>query len=155
MFAPNKYVAKELVIASLLQQHLVPSTESVQMIPLKFSKGMIHQWRAHGYTYLHYGTIRLALNLHGRKSLLVVARVVLHDTRYKQYQHASIAILHTALNACTIFITLFQKFYVAREDLQIYQKGKSSCKSPALHKWGTHMLQHFTIKWLTESKTMR
>nr|VDD55535.1 unnamed protein product [Brassica oleracea] len=91
------------------------------MIPRKFSEGMIHQWRTHGYAHLHYGTIRLALTLHGRKSLPVVARMVLHDTRYKQYQHACIATLHTALNAGTIFIILFQNFHVAHEDLQIYQ----------------------------------
>ncbi|KAG7557141.1 histone H3/CENP-A [Arabidopsis suecica] len=84
---------------SQLEQHLVPATETEHMIPLRLNEGMIAQWRAHGYTHLHYGAIRLALTLHGRKGLPVVARVALLDTRYREYQHACIATIQTTLNA--------------------------------------------------------
>ncbi|CAL9217700.1 unnamed protein product, partial [Arabidopsis halleri] len=69
------------------------------MIPLRLNEGMIHQWRAHGYTHLHYGAIRLALTFHGRKGLPVVARVALLDIRYREYQHACIETIQTTLNA--------------------------------------------------------
>ncbi|KAG7572281.1 Viral movement protein, partial [Arabidopsis suecica] len=91
------------------------------MIPLRLNEGMIHHWRAHGYTHLHYGAICLALTLHGRKGLPVVARVALLDTRYKEYQHACIATIQTTLNVGTVFVTLFPNFNVALEDPQIYQ----------------------------------
>ncbi|CAA0270340.1 unnamed protein product [Arabidopsis thaliana] len=91
------------------------------MIPLRLNEGMLHQWRVHGYTHLYYGAIRLALTLHGRKGLRVVARVALLDTRYKEYQHACIATIQTTLNAGTIFFTLFPNFIVVLEDPQKYQ----------------------------------
>ncbi|XP_019087516.1 PREDICTED: uncharacterized protein LOC104724406 [Camelina sativa] len=121
VFVPNKHNAKELVLASPLEQHLIPATETEQMIPLRINEGMIHHWRTQGYTHLHYGAIRLALTLHGRKGLPVVARVALLDTRYKEYQHACIATIQTTLNAGTVFVTLFPNFNVALEDPQIYQ----------------------------------
>ncbi|CAH8254131.1 unnamed protein product [Arabidopsis lyrata] len=91
------------------------------MIPLRLNEGMNHQWRAHDYTHLHYGAIRLALTLHGRKGLHVVARVALLDTRYREYQHACIATIQTTLNAGTVFVTLFPNFNVALEDPHVYQ----------------------------------
>ncbi|KAL1207262.1 hypothetical protein V5N11_028007 [Cardamine amara subsp. amara] len=42
VFGPNKHSAKELVIASQLEQHLVPATETEQMIPLSIKEGLIH-----------------------------------------------------------------------------------------------------------------
>ncbi|VVB04427.1 unnamed protein product [Arabis nemorensis] len=42
-FNPNKHTAKELVLASQLEQHLVPATEMEQMIPLRLNEVMIHQ----------------------------------------------------------------------------------------------------------------
>ncbi|KAL3614490.1 hypothetical protein CASFOL_041576 [Castilleja foliolosa] len=121
VFNPTKISAKEIVLASQLEQHLVPATEAEQMIPLRIDEGMIYQWRHHGYTHLHYGAIRLALTLHRRKGLAVVARIALLDTRYRQYQHACIATIQTTLNAGTVFGTLFPNFNMALEDPQIYQ----------------------------------
>ncbi|ESQ44532.1 hypothetical protein EUTSA_v10003477mg, partial [Eutrema salsugineum] len=65
---------------------------------------MVHQWKTHGYTHQHYGAIWLALTLHGRKGLPIVARVALLDTRYREYQHACVATIQTTLNAGTSFI---------------------------------------------------
>ncbi|KAG7578924.1 Viral movement protein [Arabidopsis thaliana x Arabidopsis arenosa] len=121
VFGPHKPAARELVLASQLEQHLVPAVETEQMIPLRLNEGMIQQWRAHGYTHLQYGAIRLALTLHGRKGLPVVARVALLDTRYREYQHACIETIQTTLNAGTAFVTLYPNFNVALEDPQIYQ----------------------------------
>ncbi|ESQ50198.1 hypothetical protein EUTSA_v10002304mg, partial [Eutrema salsugineum] len=121
VFGPSKHAARELILASQMEQHLVPATEIEQMIPLRFNEGMVHQWKTHGYTHLHYRAIRLALSLHGRKSLLGVARVALLDTRYKEYQHACKATIQTTLNAGTIFVTLYPNFNIDLEDLQIYQ----------------------------------
>ncbi|ESQ51082.1 hypothetical protein EUTSA_v10023191mg, partial [Eutrema salsugineum] len=65
--------------------------------------------------------IRLALTLHGRKGLSVVARVALLDTRYREYQHACITTIQTTLNAGTIFVTLYPNFNISLEDPQIFQ----------------------------------
>ena len=116
---------------------------------------MIHQLRANGYLHLHNGEIRLALTLHGRKGLPVVTRVALLDTRFREYQNACIATLQATLNVGTMCVTLFPNLKVALKDPQIYQNMKIQLQILALHKLETHMLQHFTRKWPTESKTMR
>ncbi|ESQ39485.1 hypothetical protein EUTSA_v10001266mg [Eutrema salsugineum] len=121
VFGPSKHAARELILASQMEQHLVPATETKQMIPLRFNEGMVHQWKTHGYTHLHYGAIRLALTLHGRKDLPVVARVALLDTRYREYQHACIATIQTTLDAGTVFVTLYPNFNISLEDPQIFQ----------------------------------
>ncbi|ESQ50197.1 hypothetical protein EUTSA_v10002254mg, partial [Eutrema salsugineum] len=113
VFGPSKHAARELILASQMEQHWVPATVTEQMIPLHFNEGMVHQWKTHGYTHLHYGAIRLALTLHGRKCLLVVA--------YKEYQHACISTIQITLNAGTIFVTLYPNFNIAVADLQTYQ----------------------------------
>ncbi|ESQ51076.1 hypothetical protein EUTSA_v10022984mg, partial [Eutrema salsugineum] len=109
VFGPSKHAARELILASQMEQHLVPATETEKMIPLRFNEGMVHQWKTHGYTHLHYGAIRLALTLHGRKGLPVVAR------------HACIATIQTTLNAGTVFVTLYPNFNISLEDPQIFQ----------------------------------
>ncbi|ESQ50195.1 hypothetical protein EUTSA_v10002187mg, partial [Eutrema salsugineum] len=121
VFGPRKHAARELIPASQMEQHLVPATGTEQMIPLRFNEGMVHQWKNHGYTHLHYRAIRLALTLHGRKGLPVVARVAILDTRYKEYQRACISTIQTILNAGTIFVTLYPNFKIALKDPQIYQ----------------------------------
>ncbi|KAH9622967.1 hypothetical protein KSS87_001070, partial [Heliosperma pusillum] len=91
------------------------------MIPLRLNEAILHTWKTSGYTHLHYGAVRLALTLHGRKGLPVVARIALLDTRFKEYKHACIATIQTTLNAGTVFITLFPNFNMALEDPQIPQ----------------------------------
>ncbi|KAF4360715.1 hypothetical protein F8388_016502 [Cannabis sativa] len=71
---------------------------------------------AQGYTHIHFGAIRLALNYHGRKGLPVSARIGLLDTRMRKYQHASIATIETILNAGTVVVTLFPNFNMSLRD---------------------------------------
>ncbi|CDP21296.1 unnamed protein product, partial [Coffea canephora] len=66
--------------------------------------------------HIHFGAIRISLSFHGRKGLLVVARVALLDTRFTQYQHACIATVETTLNAGTVFVTLFPNFNMSLVD---------------------------------------
>ncbi|KAK1361030.1 Viral movement protein [Heracleum sosnowskyi] len=106
VFSPSRKIeAKELVLASKLEQVPIPSTEAEQIFPIQLEDSLPAQWHAHGYSHLHFGAVRMALTLHGRKGLPVVARMALLDTRFEQYAHACIATVQTTLNAGTVFIT--------------------------------------------------
>ncbi|KAG2311199.1 hypothetical protein Bca52824_022756 [Brassica carinata] len=69
-----------------------------------------------GYTNLHFGVVRIGLTLHARKSLPVIARIALIDSRLKSYQQACAGTVQTTLNAGTIFIKLFPNFNVSLQD---------------------------------------
>ncbi|KAK1398016.1 hypothetical protein POM88_007879 [Heracleum sosnowskyi] len=120
----RKIEAKELVLASKLEQVPIPSTEAEQIFPIQLEDSLPAQWHAHGYSHLHFGAVRMALTLHGRKGLPVVARMALLDTRFEQYAHACIATVQTTLNARTVFITLFPNFNMRLDDPHIYDNLK-------------------------------
>lgn len=101
---------KEYVQASRLDQHALPATNSEHLVNLYIPENFPRQWKNLGYTHIHFGAVRMALTFHGRKGLLVVARIALVDTRFKKYQHAYIATVETTLNAGTVFVTLFPNF---------------------------------------------
>lgn len=69
---------------------------------------------------MHYGTIRLALSVHGQKSLSVVARMALLDIRFIDYQHACIGTVETTLNDGTMFVTPFSNFNMALSNPQLF-----------------------------------
>ncbi|OWM74409.1 hypothetical protein CDL15_Pgr013313 [Punica granatum] len=65
---------------------------------------------------MHFDAIRLALSYLDRKGLPIVARKVLLDTRFLEYQHACIGTIETTLNAETIFVIIFPNFNMALLD---------------------------------------
>ena len=73
-------------------------------------------WQKQGYTYLHFGAVRLALTFHGRKGLSIASRISLLDSRFLEYQNAVIGTIQTTLIAETIFVTLFPNFNMSLRD---------------------------------------
>ncbi|KAK5826264.1 hypothetical protein PVK06_021180 [Gossypium arboreum] len=69
-------------------------------IPAEFSA----EWKRVGYTHIHFGAIRLALNYHGTPGKPVVTRIALLDSRYLEYQNACIAIIKATLNSGLVMI---------------------------------------------------
>ncbi|KAK8360347.1 hypothetical protein V6Z12_A04G157100 [Gossypium hirsutum] len=74
------------------------------------------EWKRTGYTHIHFGAIRLALNYHGTAGKPVVARIALLDSRYLEYQNACIATIEATLNSGLVMVTLFLNFTVALAD---------------------------------------
>ncbi|KAK9008530.1 hypothetical protein V6N11_075419 [Hibiscus sabdariffa] len=73
-------------------------------------------WIEVGYSHIHFGAIRLALNYHGVEGKPVVARIALLDTRYLKYQDACIGIVEATMNNGLVMVTLFPNFTMAIED---------------------------------------
>ncbi|KAK9032335.1 hypothetical protein V6N11_056606 [Hibiscus sabdariffa] len=81
-------------------------------IPSKFPKG----WIDAGYSHIHFGAVRLALNYHGSDGKVVVARIALLDTRYLTYQDACIGTVEATMNSGLVMLTLFPNFTMALKD---------------------------------------
>ncbi|KAK9011313.1 hypothetical protein V6N11_044165 [Hibiscus sabdariffa] len=81
-------------------------------IPSEFPKG----WIEAGYSHIHFGAIRLALNYHGVEGKPVVERIALLDTRYLKYQDACIGTVEATINNGLVIVTLFPNFTMALED---------------------------------------
>ncbi|KAK9032916.1 hypothetical protein V6N11_017958 [Hibiscus sabdariffa] len=81
-------------------------------IPPEFPKG----WIEAGYSHIHFGAIRLALNYYGAEGKPVVARIALLDTRYLKYQDACIGTVEATMNNGLVMVTLFPNFTMALED---------------------------------------
>ena len=52
----------------------------------------------------------MILTLHGRKGLLVTAKLALLDTRFKEYQHPVIGTVLTTLHAGSVLLTFYPNF---------------------------------------------
>lgn len=50
--------ARELLLASKLEQLHIPSTEAEKVILIQLGESFPAQWRTHGYTPLHFETVR-------------------------------------------------------------------------------------------------
>ncbi|KAH9686206.1 hypothetical protein KPL70_014287 [Citrus sinensis] len=77
---------------------------------------LVTNWKREGSTHLHLGGVQLILTLHGRKGLPVTARIVLLDTRFKQYQHVVIGTVLTTLHAGSVLLTFYPNFNMSLED---------------------------------------
>jgi len=113
-------VAKEYVQASSFDQHKILTPSREQFVTLEIPSEFPGQWIFQGYTYIHFGDIRLALSYHGRKGLPVEARLTLLDTRYLEYQHACIGSLETTLNCGIVVVTFYPNFNMALDDPQFH-----------------------------------
>ncbi|KAH1107911.1 hypothetical protein J1N35_011679, partial [Gossypium stocksii] len=89
-------------------------------IPLEFPK----EWMKAGYSHIHFGAIRQALNYHGAKRKPVIVRIALLDSRYLEYQNACIATIETTLNSGLVMVTLFPNFTMALADPNLLEALK-------------------------------
>ncbi|KAK8990555.1 hypothetical protein V6N11_009247 [Hibiscus sabdariffa] len=107
---------KEYVQSSSFDKYYITRSATEQFItveiPSEFPKG----WIEAGYSHIHFGAIRLALNYHGSDGKPVVARIALLDTRYLRYQDACIGTVEATMNNGLVMVTLFPDFIMAIED---------------------------------------
>ncbi|KAG8502654.1 hypothetical protein CXB51_001139 [Gossypium anomalum] len=81
-------------------------------IPPEFPR----DWKQAGYSHIHFGAVRLALNYHGTAGKPVVDRIALLDSRYLEYQNVCIATVEATLNTGLVMVTLFLNFTMALAD---------------------------------------
>ncbi|KAH9650228.1 hypothetical protein KPL70_026289 [Citrus sinensis] len=107
---------KEYIQSSRLDQCALQATSAEQYVTLEIPSELLSNWKREGYTHLHLGGIRLILTLHGRKGLPVTARLVMLDTRFKQYQDAVIGTVLTTLHAGSVLLTFYPNFNLSLQD---------------------------------------
>ncbi|KAK9000993.1 hypothetical protein V6N11_082787 [Hibiscus sabdariffa] len=113
--APSKSV-KEYVQSSRFDKHYITGSTTEQFVTLEIPSEFPKGWIEAGYSHIHFGAIRLALNYHGVEGKPVVARIALLDTRYLKYQDACIGTVEATMNNGLVMVTLFPNFTMALED---------------------------------------
>lgn len=99
-----------------LSQCPIPSGEEEYFFTIKLSPQRIRGWIGEGYSYVHFGAIRLGLTFHGREGFSVASRIALLDSRFIKYQPACFGVVETTLNAGTFYVTLFPNFTMSLRD---------------------------------------
>ncbi|KAK9020364.1 hypothetical protein V6N11_010388 [Hibiscus sabdariffa] len=113
--SPPKSV-KEYVQSSKFDKHYITGSTAEQFVTLEILPEFPKRWIEAGYSHIHFGAIRLALNYHGVEGKPVVARIALLDTRYLKYQDACIGTVEASMNNGLVMVTLFPNFTMALED---------------------------------------
>ena len=116
LISTKRPLPKEYIQSSRLHQCALQASQSEQYVTLEIPTDLVTNWKREGYTHLHLGGVRLILTLHGRKCLPVTARIVLLDTRFKEYQHAVIGTVLTTLHAGSVLLTFYPNFNMSLED---------------------------------------
>lgn len=101
LISTKRPLPKEYIQSSRLHQCALQASQIEQYVTLEIPIDLVTNWKWEGYTHLHLGGVRLILTLHGRKGLLVTARIALLDTKFKEYQHAVIG---------TVIVNLLPQF---------------------------------------------
>lgn len=107
---------REYVQSSRFDKHFITEAAKEQFVTLEIPADFPGNWINAGYSHIHFGAIRLALNYHGTDGKPVVARIALLDTRYLKYQDACIGTIEATLNNGLIMVTLFPNFTMALAD---------------------------------------
>ncbi|KAK9043869.1 hypothetical protein V6N11_072193 [Hibiscus sabdariffa] len=107
---------KEYVQSSSFDKYYITGSATEQFITLEIPSEFPKGWIEAGYSHIHFGAIRLALNYHGSDGKPVVARIALLDTRYLRYQDACIGTVEATMNNGLVMVTLFPDFIMALED---------------------------------------
>ncbi|KAH9717002.1 hypothetical protein KPL71_021662 [Citrus sinensis] len=125
-------------------------------VTLEISPKLISHWKQQRYTHFHLGGVRLILTLHGRKGLPVTARIALLDTRFKQYEQATIGTVLTTLHAGSVVLTVYPNFNLSLDDpnlstllkIQVQIQGAeqvSSAKIATIHHQLVYRLQNHSL----------
>ena len=116
MISTKRPPPKEYIQSSRLDQCALQASQSEQYATLEIPTDIVTNWKREGYTHLYLGGVRLILTLHGRKCLPVTARIVLLDTRFKQYQHVVVGTILTTLHVESVLLTFYPNFNISLED---------------------------------------
>ncbi|EOY20720.1 Uncharacterized protein TCM_012065 [Theobroma cacao] len=104
---------KEYIQSTRFDEHFIQGDQAEQFVTLQIPLEFPQQWIHHGYSHIHFGAVRLALNYHGREGQSVVAHMALLDSRYIKYEHACIGTVEDTLNTKTLIVTLFPNYTMA------------------------------------------
>ncbi|KAL4308338.1 hypothetical protein GQ457_01G014800 [Hibiscus cannabinus] len=107
---------KEYVQSSSFDKHYITGLAAEQFVTLEIPSDFPKGWIGAGYSYIHFGAIRLALSYHGSEGKPVVARIALLDTRYLKYQDACIGTVEATMNGGLVMVTFFPNFIMALQD---------------------------------------
>ncbi|KAH9680081.1 hypothetical protein KPL71_026411 [Citrus sinensis] len=156
LISPSRSTPKEYIQSSSLDQCSLQSTSAEQYVTLEISPELISHWKQQRYTHFHLGGVRLILTLHGRKGLPVTARIALLDTRFKQYEQATIGTVLTTLHAGNVVLTVYPNFNLSLDDpnlstflkIQVQIQGAeqvSSAKIATIHHQLVYRLQNHSL----------
>ncbi|KAK8575472.1 hypothetical protein V6N12_063144 [Hibiscus sabdariffa] len=120
---PSKTI-KEYVQSSRFDKCPITGSAQEQWVTLQIPSDFPKRWIEAGYSHIHFGAIRLALNYHGVEGKPVVARIALLDTRYLKYEDACIAIVEATMNSGLVMVTLFPNFTMALADPNLIEALK-------------------------------
>ncbi|KAH9671247.1 hypothetical protein KPL70_017289 [Citrus sinensis] len=116
LISTKRPLLKEYIQSSRLDQCALKASQSEQYVTIEIPSDLVANWKREGYTHLHLGGVQLILTLHGRKGLLVTARIALLDTRFKEYQHAVVGTVLTTLHAGSLLLIFYPNFNLSLED---------------------------------------
>ena len=156
LISTSRSTPKEYIQSSSLDQCSLQSTSAEQYVTLEISPELISHWKQQRYTHFHLGGVRLILTLHGRKGLPVTARIALLDTRFKQYEQATIGTVLTTLHAGSVVLTVYPNFNLSLDDpnlstflkIQVQIQGAeqvSSAKIATVHHQLVYRLQNHSL----------
>ncbi|KAH9671284.1 hypothetical protein KPL70_017310 [Citrus sinensis] len=156
LISTSRSTPKEYIQSSSLDQCSLQSTSAEQYVTLEISPELISHWKQQRYTHFHLDSVRLILTLHGRKGLPVTARIALLDTRFKQYEQATIGTVLTTLHAGSVVLTVYPNFNLSLDDpnlstflkIQVQIQGAkqvSSAKIATVHHQLVYRLQNHSL----------
>ncbi|MBA0567737.1 hypothetical protein Golob_005278, partial [Gossypium lobatum] len=90
---------REYVQSSKFDKYLIYGGQKEQFVTLDIPSNFPQDWIQHGYSHIHFGAIRLALNYHGTYGKPVVSRIALLDSKYKRYRDACIGTVEATLSS--------------------------------------------------------
>ncbi|KAF3433576.1 hypothetical protein FNV43_RR24678 [Rhamnella rubrinervis] len=77
---------------------LIPASQQEQYIDLEIPLQHIHDWLRDGYSYMHFGAIRIILTAHARQWIPTAVKMALLNSIFPKYEHAIIGTIFTILN---------------------------------------------------------
>ena len=116
LVSPKFQVPKEYILSTRFDQCILPSGPQEHFVIIEIPPEFPTQWIQQGYTHIHFGAVRLALNYHGIKGRLVFSRIALLDSRYLKYENACIGIAETSLDPGTVYMTFFPNYNMTLKD---------------------------------------
>ncbi|KAK5771338.1 hypothetical protein PVK06_047536 [Gossypium arboreum] len=112
---------REYIQASRFDSYPITVASPVQFVTLEILAEILAKWKHTGYTHIHFGAIRLALNYHGTAGKPVVATIALWILDIWNKKNACIATMEATLNFGLIVVTLFPNFTMALADPNLPQ----------------------------------
>ncbi|KAH9671248.1 hypothetical protein KPL70_017289 [Citrus sinensis] len=161
LISTKRPLLKEYIQSSRLDQCALKASQSEQYVTIEIPSDLVANWKREGYTHLHLGGVQLILTLHGRKGLLVTARIALLDTRFKEYQHAVVGTVLTTLHAGSLLLIFYPNFNLSLEDpnlpttlkVQIQLQGAEQTPTSNIatlhHQIKQELLRLMPLEWLT------